>query len=144
MAQSQSYKSHKRYIPIYHFFVMPVLIINVFVQAVRLVDDLSFGQIWNVMVALALGVLVFAARVMALTAQNRVIRLEERARLARLLPAEEHDQIDKLTPRHLVGLRFASDEEAAALARRCASGELNTAGDVKKEIKTWRPDYLRV
>ena len=144
MAKQQSYKSHARYIPIYHFFAVPVLVINVAVQGTRLADDRSFDQIWNVVLALALAVFVFVARIMSLTAQNRVIRLEEKARLARLLPPGEHECIDKLAPRHLIGLRFASDEEAAELARRCAAGELKTTGEVKKEIRNWRPDYLRV
>ena len=144
MVREQNYKSHRRYLPVYHFFAVPVLVMNVFVQAARLLNDQSFAQIWNVVVALALGVFVFVARIMALTAQNRVIRLEERARLARLMPAEEHDRINDLAPRHLVGLRFASDEEAAELARRCLGGELDSTNDVKKSVKTWRPDYLRV
>jgi hypothetical protein len=81
---------------------------------------------------------------MALTNQTRLIRLEERLRLQRLMPAEEHATIAALEPGQLIGLRFASDEEAPGLARRCAGGDLKTSGDVKKQIRNWRADYLRV
>jgi hypothetical protein len=84
------------------------------------------------------------ARVMALTVQSRLIRLEERLRLQRLMPAEEHAAIAALRLGQLVGLRFAADEEAPDLARRCAAGELKSSGDVKKQVKNWRADHLRV
>jgi len=60
------------------------------------------------------------------------------------MPAEEHATIAALEPGQLVGLRFASDEEAPGLARRCAAGDLKTLGDVKKQIRNWRADHLRV
>lgn len=144
MPQTQTYKTHRRFMPAHHFFVMPVLVINLFIQIWRLIQNQTLDTGWAVVVALALVTFGFTARIMALTAQNRVIRLEERMRLARLMPAEEHPHIDKLSARHLVGLRFASDPEAPDLARRCISGELQSAGDVKKNVSEWRPDYLRV
>jgi hypothetical protein len=85
----------------------------------------------------------FTARGMALRAQDRVIRLEERLRLARLMPGEDA-LIDSLRPGQLVALRFASDDEVPALVRRCASGDLVKGEQIKKEIRNWRPDYLRV
>jgi hypothetical protein len=60
------------------------------------------------------------------------------------MPAEEHAAIAALRTGHLVGLRFASDEEAPDLARRCAAGDLKSSADVKKQINNWRADYLRV
>ena len=144
MAATQSLKSHRRYFPPHHFFVVPVLIINLGVQVARLIDNQTGDQLWSVVVAAALAVFAFTSRIMSLTAQNRVIRLEEQLRLRRLMPTEEHAAIDTLRPGHFVGLRFASDEEAPALARRCAAGEFKGAEAVKKEIRNWRPDTLRV
>jgi len=142
--RSQSYASHRRYIPVYHFFALPVLIVNVVVEAVRFGNFRTVYQFWLVVVALALAVLAVVARAMAARAQDRVIRLEERMRLGRLLPDEMRGRIDELRPSHLVALRFASDEELPGLAERCLTGELTRAQQIKKEIKTWRPDYLRV
>jgi hypothetical protein len=145
MARSaQSYRNHWRFFPPFHFFVMPVFAANLVVEIVRLAREPSLTRSWAVVVALALVGLGFSARFMALQAQSRVIRLEERLRLSRLLPAGEQGLIPSLNTRHLVGLRFASDAEAPALARRCAAGELRSAGDVKRQVKEWRADHLRV
>lgn len=144
MPKQQSYESHRRWLPIHHFFVQPVLISNFFIQFWRLVQNPTFDTGWMALLSLTLVALAVAARVMALTAQNRVIRLEERLRLARLMPAEDQVGINDLAMRHLVGLRFADDSEVVELARRCLNGELQTANDVKKSVKMWRPDFLRV
>lgn len=145
MAQpAQSYKSHRRYIPVYHFFALPVVILNVVVEIVRLTRSPTLYNAWLVLFALALAIFIVVARSMAARVQDRVIRLEERMRLGRLLPEELHDRIDELRPSHLVALRFASDEELPDLARRCLAGELTRAEQIKKEIRTWRPDYLRM
>lgn len=141
---AQSYKSHKRWVPLFHFFALPVLIVNVGVATWQWNQLRTGSSGWQVVVAVALLVAFFLARDMTLTAQNRVIRLEERMRLASLMPDDMRGRVNELRPGHLVGLRFASDDEVVALSKRCLDGELKTAGDVKKEIKSWRPDYLRV
>jgi hypothetical protein len=142
--RTQSYKSHRRYVPAYHFFALPIIGINVIVEAVRLVRSPTLYHAWLVLFALALAVFANFARFMAARVQDRVIRLEERMRLGRLLPEELRGRIDELTPSQLVALRFASDEELPDLARRCFVGELTKAEQIKKEITTWRPDYLRM
>ncbi|HEX2722288.1 MAG TPA: DUF6526 family protein [Gemmatimonadaceae bacterium] len=142
--QVQSFKRHRRYRPLVHFFITPVLILNVFVEAARLYKYQTIYHVWMVIVAIALATFAFMARIMALAAQDRVIRLEERLRLASLMPEPLRARIEELTPSQLVGLRFASDEEAPALAERCLNGELRKADDVKREIRNWRADNLRV
>lgn len=142
--RSQSYKTHRRYIPIYHFFVLPVVVLNAVVEIVRLVRSPTLYQAWLVLFALALAVFVNFPRYMAARVQDRVIRLEERMRLGRLLPEDLRGRIDEINPSHLVALRFASDEELPDLARRCLEGELTRGEQIKKEIRTWRPDYLRM
>jgi len=145
MADSdQSYKAHRRFLPPYHFFILPVLAINVFVELARFYRYRTLYHVWLVTVTVALVVLALMARAMALTTQTRLIRLEERLRLQRLMPAGEDATIAALEPGQLVGLRFASDEEVPGLARRCAAGDLKSSGDVKKQIKNWRADHLRV
>ena len=139
----QSYGTHRRYLPWHHFVVVPILIVHMGVQIVRFASDPGAYNAWLIVFAFGLVVFSFTSRVMSLKAQDRVIRLEERMRLAQLMPGEQ-TVIDSLRPGHLVALRFASDDEVAALARRCAQGELNASNDIKKEIRQWRPDYLRV
>ena len=143
-ASDQTYKTHRRFVPIYHYFVAPVLVLNVGVEVARLLRYQTLYKLWGVLVAAALAIFVFAARGMSTRAQDRAIRLEERERLAALLPEDLRARAGDLTVSQLVGLRFASDDELPGLTRRCLDGELTTADQVKKEIKTWRPDNHRV
>ncbi len=69
-----------------------------------------------------------------------MIRLEERIRLAAILPEPLRSRIDELTDSQLVGLRFASDAELPALTQRALDEKLSR-GDIKKAITDWRPDH---
>lgn len=142
--QTQSFASHRRWIPIWHFFALPVLIINVFVVAVNYVKDPRLVNGWAVIVAIALAVGIFISRYMPLRAQDRIIRLEERARLERVLPGDLRGRVGELTPAQLVAIRFAADDEVPDLTRRTLNGELKSQGDIKRAIRTWRADTLRV
>jgi len=139
----QTFKSHRRYIPAYHFFALPVLILNVVAQVLYFLKYHTPYKLFMIVVAIALVVVAFAVRGMVARVQDRVIRLEERLRLSNLLPAEMHAGINDLTAGQLVGLRFAGDDEVVALAQRCMSGELTKGEQIKREIKNWRPDNLR-
>jgi hypothetical protein len=140
----QTYKSHRRYVPIYHFFVEPVLALNIIAQIMYFYRYRTLFKAWMVVVAIAVFVLAWMARSMALKAQDRVIRLEERLRLATVLPEALRDRIQELRPSQLVALRFAPDEELTGLVQRCLDGELKGSDQIKREIGTWRPDTLRV
>ena len=142
--QTQTYASHRRYIPAFHFFVLPVLLGNIMVAIVTLVRAPALSTAWGLLVALAIGIGIVYARSMPLRAQDRVIRLEERTRLERLLPVDLRDRIPELTPSQLIALRFAPDGELPDLVRRSLSGELKGAGEIKRAIRNWRGDYLRV
>jgi hypothetical protein len=145
MAQhTQTYASHRRYIPAFHFFVLPVLLGNIILAIVRLVRAPTLSTTWALLVALAIGIGIVYARFMPLRAQDRVIRLEERNRLERLLPGDLRGRIGELTPGQLIALRFAPDDEVADLVRRSLSGELKGSGEIKRAIRNWRGDYLRV
>jgi hypothetical protein len=139
----QSFKSHRRYIPIYHFVALPILILNVVAQVLYFLKYHTPYKLFMIVVALALAVIPFSLRTMIARVQDRVIRLEERLRLSNLLPAEMHARINDLTPGQLVGLRFAPDDEVVGLAQRCMTGELTKGEQIKKEVKNWRPDNLR-
>jgi hypothetical protein len=140
----QTYASHRRYIPEFHFFVLPVLIANVIATIVALVRHPAFVRAWAVVVAIALALGIWTARAMALRAQNRIIRLEERIRLDRLLPADLRVRAAELSTSQLIALRFAPDDEVPELVRRALDGELARQGDIKRAIRNWRADHLRV
>jgi hypothetical protein len=139
----QNLANHTRLDPPFHFFVLPVLAISWIISVVFAVRHPGFLHFWIVVFNTALIVAVTRIRQYALKVQDRVIRLEERLRLATLLPDSLRPQIAKLTEDQLIGLRFASDEELPALVERTLLGNLARA-DIKKSIKNWRPDYRRV
>ena len=140
----QSYSNHVKFVPPFHFFVMPVLALNLIWSIYHLWKlHFSFEGIVGLLLALALAVGFLYARIFALSVQDRVIRLEERLRLARLLPDDLKPRIDEYTVSQLVGLRFACDEELPALARKVLKENLRGRKEIKQLVKTWRPDYHR-
>ncbi|HXD19956.1 MAG TPA: DUF6526 family protein [Vicinamibacterales bacterium] len=144
MAESgQNYKSHVRFFPPFHFFVAPVLLINVFVAGWLLYRAPSGLAVWQLLVAVALLMTAFTARLMVLAVQDRVIRLEMRLRMRELLPADLQARIPEITRQQCVGLRFASDAELPGLVRKVLAGELKTTTDIKRQVAQWQGDYLR-
>jgi hypothetical protein len=142
--QTQTFSTHRRFIPAFHFFAIPVLLINVFVVALQFWKDPRPINAWPVLVAIALAIGISWSRFMPLRAQDRIIRLEERTRLERLLPADLRGRIGDLTERQLVAIRFAPDNEVPDITRRALNGELKSPGEIKRAIKDWRGDYFRV
>jgi hypothetical protein len=140
----QTYGSHRRFIPEFHFFVLPVLVINVVMTIVSFVRYPRPIMAWYIVLAVALMVGIWTARAMALRAQDRIIRLEERARLDRVLPPDLRGRAAELRTDQLIAIRFAPDEEVADLVRRALDGELTRQGDIKRAIRNWRADHLRV
>jgi hypothetical protein len=98
---------------------------------------------WLLVMALALCVMAARMRSYATHLQDRIIRVEERLRLAAVLEEPLRSRIGELTDAQLVGLRFASDAELPALAQRALDEKLSRS-DIKKAIADWRPDYSRV
>jgi len=140
----QNFANHGKIVPIFHFFAVPVFVANFIWSLVRLWHlGLSFAGIFGVILAAALLVLVFEARLFALAVQDRVIRLEERLRYTKVLPADLQAQTSELTIDQIVSLRFASDAELPALTRKVLDEKLTKREAIKQLIKTWRPDYLR-
>jgi hypothetical protein len=139
----QTLANHVKVDSPFHYFVLPVFAISWIVSVVFLVRHPGFLHFWIVIFNTALIVAVIRFRQYALKVQDRVIRLEERLRLASLLPESQRPQIAKLSEAQFIALRFASDQEIAALVERTLSANLAPA-DIKKAIKNWRPDYWRV
>ena len=142
--RTQSYGSHRRWHVLFHFIGFPILSINVIVAIVLAVRTPSLLAVWNAVVSIALLISIFLARSFALTVQNRVIRLEEHLRLQRCLPEDLRARIAEIRTEQLIGLRFCADEELADMVRAILAGELRGRKDIKRRIKTWRPDWLRV
>ena len=140
----QNLWNHTRVVPVYHFFAIPVMVINFVWSLFRLRTlGFSFAGVFGVLLAAALVVLVFYARLFPLAVQDRLIRLEERLRCERLLPADLRPRIGEFSADQLVALRFASDAELPALARKVLDEKLTERKAIKRLIKNWKPDYQR-
>jgi len=143
--RAQTYKNHTRLLPPFHFFVLPVLLANFVWSLYRLKAwNYSLDGFLAVAVAAALLVGFVSVRIFALTVQDRVIRLEEQLRYARLLPADLQARIGEFTIGQFVALRFASDAELSALARKVLDEKLKERNTIKRLVKNWKPDFLRV
>jgi hypothetical protein len=124
-------------------FAVPVMGITLLVAIWYAIQNPSFFTVWLVIVAAAAIILTLKIRTYALKAQDRVIRLEERLRLATLLPESLRTRIGELSESQLIALRFACDAELPGLVEKTLSGSLSGA-EIKKGVVTWRPDYWRI
>jgi len=141
--EQQNFQNHVKYVPAFHFFVLPVLLINVIWTAVRLVRQFSFGAVMTLLVAVALALGALLWRMFALTVQDRVIRLEMRLRLREILPAELRGRIPEFSAGQLAAMRFASDQELPGLARKVLDEKLEDRKAIKMLVKDWQADWLR-
>jgi uncharacterized membrane protein YdbT with pleckstrin-like domain len=140
----QTFTNHTKVFPLFHFFVLPVLVINLGIQIYRMKTFwFSYTTILGVLIALALILGFLSARRFALSVQDRVIRLEERLRYQLLLPADLQPRIEEFAVSQLVSLRFASDTELPALARKVLDEKMLERKAIKRLVKNWKPDYLR-
>jgi|ERR1700722_15174430 hypothetical protein len=139
----QSFKSHARFDPPFHFVLAAVLAANLFIVCSYAWHNLNMFTMWLVILSIAAWIPVIKLRSYPLKVQDRVIRLEERIRLQALAPAEWHAQIYRLNEDQLIGLRFASDDEVVELAKQALEHNLDRK-QIKERIKNWRPDNWRV
>jgi hypothetical protein len=139
----QDFENHAKFLPPFHFFVAPILLINIGWCIYQMIHAFSAGSVIALLVALALLGLAFTARIMALTVQDRVIRLEMRLRMAQILPPDLRARIGDFSAGQLVALRFASDAELPELARKVLEDKVIDRTTIKKMIRDWQPDVLR-
>jgi len=144
MQETQNYQNHVRWYPFVHFFLVPIFLFNLIWQAIRLYQEPNWDRAEWVLFSFALLLSLPAARLQALKAQDRIIRLEERLRYKEILPADLAVQAAKLKTGKILALRFAPDEELPDLVRKTLNGELESPKEIKRSIKNWRGDYLRV
>ena len=146
MAQPQSFKNHARFDPPFHFFILPLLLLNLIFAIYTTVHYWPrhmYHYLWWIVISVVLFVMAGIFRGYALKNQDRLIRLEEQLRLADLLNEDQLGLIDALTVDQYIGLRFASDAEVAALAQRAVTENLDRK-QIKQAIINWRPDTQRI
>lgn len=143
MSQRQNFENHARFFPLFHFVVAPILMLNIVWSIVRVTRHVSFDTIVSLLVAVALFLLALTARLMALTVQDRVIRLEMQLRMRQQLPPDLRGRIPEFTVDQLISLRFASDAELPSLAQKVLDEKLTRRKEIKRMVRDWQADLLR-
>jgi hypothetical protein len=140
---TQSFQRHTRWVPPFHFVVLPILLVNLIWSLWQVFKAFSWPTVLAALVAFALFGIAIYARNFALSVQDRVIRLEMRLRLERLLSPDLHGRIPGLTVEQLVGLRFAGDDELPALVREVLEKNITARKEIKRRIRNWQADHQR-
>jgi len=143
-APAQNYGNHRKFIPGFHGVAFGILAINFFYSLYVIVTAFSVASVIALLLAVGLIMVMLYARLFALGAQDRVIRLEGKLRLQNLLPPEQKGTIDKLTTAQLIGLRFASDGEVGALVSTVIAEGIEDRDEIKKRVADWRADHQRL
>jgi heme/copper-type cytochrome/quinol oxidase subunit 1 len=142
---TQNYANHRQTVPMFHYVLFGIIVLTLIGSVVNLFKSLDdhqrlYSASLIVAVCVALLLLFFFTRIFALKAQDRAIRAEENLRhfamTGKLLDP-------RLGTGQVVALRFASDGEFAALARRAAQEALDPDA-IKRAVKEWRADTYRV
>ncbi len=139
----QTYQNHARSLPVFHFVVLPLLLAYFIGTLYAAFSTRGLLAHLDLMLSVALILLALSARRMAVTVQDRVIRLEERLRMRALLPADLLPRIEEFSVSQLIALRFASDEELPALAREVLDKHIEDRNVIKQKVTRWRADHLR-
>jgi hypothetical protein len=143
--QEQNYANHRQLVPAYHFVLLGILALTLIGSLVNLYKSLgSHARLYSaslivVLVVTSLMIALFC-RVFSLKAQDRAIRAEENLRHY-VLTGKLLDP--RLGVGHIVALRFADDQEFAALAARAARESLSPDA-IKRAVQHWRADTYRV
>jgi Family of unknown function (DUF6526) len=143
MSETQSFQNHAKLFPPFHFVVLPILFANFVWSVYRLIKVFSVPSVMSLLVAFALLMLAFSARIMVLAVQDRVIRLEMRLRMLQVLPVDLRTRIGEFQVGQLVALRFAGDAELPELSRKVLQDKITDRKAIKQLVRDWQPDNLR-
>lgn len=144
--KEQRYDNHIRYYPPHHFIFYPAALILLGGSIYMLIREPSSAWLWISQILLWV-MLIWLSFMMrqhySLTLQNRIVRLELRFRYFTLTHQRFEPLEQRLSFRQLAALRFASDEELPSLVEKTLEEKLSP-GQIKRSIKNWNPDDMRV
>jgi hypothetical protein len=143
MPNTQTYKTHRRFVPAYHIGVLLSLLAYFVWSVYQLTQGITGSAIMGVILSAALMTMAISLRTQILRVQDRLIRLEMRLRLRENLSADLAARAVHLPVRQLIALRFASDAELPSLVQDVVDGKIATPNDIKQKIREWQADHLR-
>ena len=139
----QSYATHRRIDPMYHYVGFGLVLAVLVLAVALLIRQPGLLSTWVLVASLVLTFLFLRLRIYALHNQDRLIRLEETCRMERVLPEPLRARIPELNPSQFVALRFAPDAELPSLVEQALAGSLQP-DEIKRRIVAWRPDTFRI
>jgi len=142
-AEQQNAANHARYVPGYHYLAGTLALLNLIWAIYRSVTHPTVESHAAILVGVILLLLLWYLRAFPLAVQDRLIRLEERLRMQRLLPPAMQGRLDEFTPGQLIALRFASDAELPELATKVLNERITDRKQIKLLIRDWRADHMR-
>ena len=144
--KEQNFKNHVRFYPPHHFLLLPALVAAIVISSKQIYNDPDKREFF-IWITIVLVFIFLVATMMrqhyALGNQNRIVRLEMRLRYYQLTGIRLETFEDRLSFGQIAALRFASDEELPALLQRAVNENLS-AKEIKKAVKNWHPDHMRV
>jgi len=148
---TQNFENHPQ--PVNHLYaLLGVLVIALAVSGfgfykLNQAGHMDLGAIMlisNFLLIISVVLAAVRARFYSLKVQDRIIRLEMNVRLDHLLSGAARDRAKELELGQLISLRFASDEELPALIEKVLTDKITDRKAIKKMIKNWQADFLRV
>ena len=144
--KEQNYRNHRKFYPPHHFIYLPILIGLEIFGIYKITDDPGNQLIWILfsIVIFLLFYLAFMTRQhYALGLQNRMVILEFKQRYFEIFNKRSDEIVDQLKFDQIAALRFTYDDEFKELLEKAL--QENISGDeIKRSIKRWRADLLRI
>ena len=141
--QTQNYKNHVRYVPLYHFILFAAIVALMVGSVINLVHS-SPENVYSasllVLVSVIVLLIAFFAREFAIKAQDKAIVAGEDLRCF-ILTGKPYDT--RINIPQKIALRFAGDDEFVALVKKAADQNLSQK-EIKMLIKNWKADNHRV
>lgn len=134
--KKQSYSNHRRYIPLYHYILLTLIVSLLIASVVNIMNLLEadliekanlFTSVLFALVSLIFGIMYYYMRAFALRVQDRAIRSEENFRHF-LLTGKPMDS--RLRMSQIIA-RFAPDDEFIILCKEAVEKQL-TKDEIKK------------
>lgn len=144
--KKQNFENHKKFNPLHHFIFTPLALGATIYSCVQALKSDTNSEIWFFLTLLSFLITLLGIMLRAqygLKNQDRIIRLEMRLRYYELTNQRFDALENKLQLGQIFALRFASDNELVDLINKAISEKLSPT-EIKKSIKNWNPDFMRV
>ncbi len=144
--KKQNYTNHIRYYPPHHFVFLPVMTLLIIWGVRNIFYDSTNQLLWllfSIVSACILYLAIMLRQHYALGNQDRIVRLEFRLRYYECFGESSQKVEEKLSFSQLAALRFTDDQEFKHLLDKALKENLS-AKDIKKQIRNWQGDYMRL